>query len=106
MARERSALHGRNVADERDDFEVPPLPAAVPAEATQPLGVAPPRKQAGGWADPKQLPRGANGLPLCRKCGLEIEKGSGRAHLLLGRLRGRVEDPHAAGVRGRTSARA
>ena len=38
----------------------------------------PPRKQAGGWIDPQQLPRGPQGRPLCRKCQTEIPKGSGR----------------------------
>lgn len=43
--------------------------------ASSPL---PPRKQQGGWADPKQLPVGPNGRPRCRKCQGEIAKGSGR----------------------------
>jgi 5-methylcytosine-specific restriction endonuclease McrA len=72
-------LHGRIVADERDDFEVPPSPE-TPAGAELASGVraTPPRKQAGGWADPKQLPLGPSGRPLCRKCSGEIAKGSGR----------------------------
>jgi 5-methylcytosine-specific restriction endonuclease McrA len=54
------------VPDDRDDFEI---------EA--PLS-CPPRRQAGGWVDPKELPRGPQGRPLCRKCQTEIPKGSGR----------------------------
>jgi 5-methylcytosine-specific restriction enzyme A len=38
----------------------------------------PPRRQPGGWANPKQLPVGPMGRPLCRKCNMEIAKGSGR----------------------------
>ena len=58
------------MADERDEFLVEDgamLPASLP-----------PRKQQGGWADPKQLPLGPNGRPLCRRCQSEIVKGSGR----------------------------
>jgi 5-methylcytosine-specific restriction protein A len=67
------------MADERDDFEVPAEPETELAKdsgvrASQP----PPRKQQGGWADPKELPQGPNGRPLCRKCSGEIPKGSGR----------------------------
>jgi 5-methylcytosine-specific restriction protein A len=62
------------VADEHDDFEVPPGDDQ-PASGKQ---IRPPRKQAGGWADPKRLPQGPNGRPLCRKCSGEIPKGSGR----------------------------
>lgn len=51
------------MSDEQDEFDVPALP---------------PRKQAGGWADPKALPLGPNGRPLCRRCQGEIAKGSGR----------------------------
>jgi 5-methylcytosine-specific restriction enzyme A len=71
-------LHGRIVADERDDFEVPHSPETTGAERASGVRATPPRKQAGGWADPKQLPRGPNGRPLCRKCSSEIPKGSGR----------------------------
>jgi 5-methylcytosine-specific restriction endonuclease McrA len=71
-------LHAQTVADERDDFEVPPAPETAGAEPNRGVGATPPRKQAGGWADPKQLPLGPGGRPLCRKCGSEIAKGSGR----------------------------
>lgn len=30
---------------------------------------------AGGWVDPKQLPKGENGRNLCRWCNLEVPKG-------------------------------
>ena len=55
------------------------------ADEQQELAVAgstpsflPPRRAAGGWIDAKQLPRGPNDRPLCRRCCLEIPKGSGR----------------------------
>lgn len=31
------------------------------------------RRQPGGWADPKKLPRGENGRALCRWCGIEVQ---------------------------------
>lgn len=76
MARAGAALHGQNVADEPDDFDVPA--SSTPPAPTSGVQTRPPRKQAGGWADPKQLPLGPNGRPLCRKCSGEILKGSGR----------------------------
>jgi len=61
--------------DERDDFEI----EAYSGSATETSsGACPPRKQVGGWLDPKELPRGPSGRPLCRKCHGEIAKGSGR----------------------------
>jgi 5-methylcytosine-specific restriction enzyme A len=54
------------VSSDQDGFE---LPIAV---------AHPPRRQAGGWVDPKQLPLSPGGRPLCRKCQSEIPKGSGR----------------------------
>ncbi len=69
------------MADERDDFEVgggwSPSPE-TPEQREPGARARPPRKQAGGWADPKQLPQGPNGRPLCRKCAGEIKQGSGR----------------------------
>ncbi len=62
-----------DASDERDDFDVPEEPAAAEAPRARP-----PRKAQGGWADPKQLQRGPNGRPLCRRCSQEIVKGSGR----------------------------
>jgi 5-methylcytosine-specific restriction protein A len=76
LARLRSPLHGQSVADEPEDFDVSAHPSA-PAAASG-VQSRPPRKQAGGWADPKQLPVGPSGRPLCRKCSGEIQKGSGR----------------------------
>lgn len=67
-------MHGLDVAD--DEFEVPPSGAVC--ESSESALARPPRKQAGGWADPKELPRGPNGRPLCRKCQSEIQQGSGR----------------------------
>ena len=67
LARRGPALHGRIVADERDDFEVSDNPEATGAAPASGVGVTPPRKQAGGWADPKQLPRGPNGRPPHRR---------------------------------------
>jgi 5-methylcytosine-specific restriction protein A len=32
----------------------------------------PPRLVAGGWVDPKQLPKGPNGNALCRRCSTEV----------------------------------
>lgn len=63
--------------DEQDEFEVEAAPAAheSPQSEGAPL---PPRKQVGGWADPKELPLGPGGRPLCRRCQLEIPRGSGR----------------------------
>ena len=78
MAQVASALHGRKVADQRDDFEVPPPVEAASSDPNSGARTTPPRKQAGGWADPKQLPLGPNGRPRCRKCSTEIPKGSGR----------------------------
>lgn len=85
------------MADEQDGFLVPAEQAtacstlpedrgrrrakrgSAPASAeTGPVVPHPPRTQPGGWADPKTLPQGENGRPLCRKCGGEIRKGSGR----------------------------
>src|SRR5882672_9214616 len=63
--------------DERDDFEVPAESDAA-TELASGTRATPPRKQQGGWADPKQRPQGPNGRPLCRKCNAEIPKGSGR----------------------------
>jgi 5-methylcytosine-specific restriction endonuclease McrA len=57
------------VAEDREDFDV----EAAPSRAA-----CPPRRQAGGWVDPKQLPRSESGRPLCRRCRIEIQKGSGR----------------------------
>ena len=62
---------------ESDDFEVTDRPAPGENPALRAKTV-PPRKQPGGWADPKQLPRGPSGRPQCRRCQLEIPKGSGR----------------------------
>ena len=36
------------------------------------------RTSRGGWEDPKNLPKGPNGRPLCRQCGQEIPKGRRR----------------------------
>jgi 5-methylcytosine-specific restriction protein A len=58
---------------DEDDFLVEA--AETERRARAPL---PPRKQQGGWADPKALPVGPNGRPLCRKCSAEIARGSGR----------------------------
>ncbi|HTB19848.1 MAG TPA: HNH endonuclease signature motif containing protein [Bryobacteraceae bacterium] len=33
------------------------------------------RTMPGGWADPRNLPKGANGRNLCRWCNLEVPKG-------------------------------
>jgi 5-methylcytosine-specific restriction enzyme A len=33
------------------------------------------RTMPGGWADPKNLPKGPNGRNLCRWCNLEVPKG-------------------------------
>jgi len=67
------------MAEERDDFEVTAEPATELTQADRSTtSPAPPRKQPGGWADPKQLPLGPNGRPLCRRCSAEIAKGSGR----------------------------
>jgi 5-methylcytosine-specific restriction endonuclease McrA len=55
-----------------DDFEVPASEA--PAERA----ARPPRKAAGGWVDPKTLELGPNGRPCCRRCSVEIPRGSGR----------------------------
>jgi len=66
------------VADEHEELELErkiEVEVEEPASATHAL---PPRKQTGGWADPEQLPRGPNGRPLCRRCQVEIVKGSGR----------------------------
>lgn len=75
LARAGAPAQEPDVADERDEFE-------VAAEAAEPSGASlttlPPRKAQGGWADPKALPVGANGRPLCRRCSGEIKKGSGR----------------------------
>lgn len=73
LARRRQRWHQTDVADERDHFEVPPLP-----QTSTGLPPRPPRKQSGGWVDPKQLPLGPSGRPLCRRCSSEIAKGSGR----------------------------
>ncbi|HKY40336.1 MAG TPA: HNH endonuclease signature motif containing protein [Polyangiaceae bacterium] len=62
-----------DASDERDDFDVPEEPAASEAPRARL-----PRKAQGGWADPKELPRGPSGRPLCRRCSQEIVKGSGR----------------------------
>jgi len=56
--------------DDSDDFEVP--------AGTDDKAARPPRKALGGWADPKALPLGPSGRPCCRRCGVEIVKGSGR----------------------------
>ena len=32
----------------------------------------PPRTIAGGWVDPKELPKGPNGNALCRRCSTEV----------------------------------
>ncbi len=61
--------------DERDDFDVE-APATTAPESGE--RARPPRKQAGGWADPQQLARSPNGRPLCRRCSAEIPRGSGR----------------------------
>jgi hypothetical protein len=74
------------VADERDEFEVlpclgtlgNPAPNAAPVASSASQTARPPRKAQGGWADPKALPVGPNNRPLCRRCGGEIAKGSGR----------------------------
>jgi 5-methylcytosine-specific restriction enzyme A len=63
------------VADDSEDFEVEA--ATGPGIASR-VAVHPPRKQAGGFADPKHLPQGPSGRPLCRRCSGEIRKGSGR----------------------------
>jgi 5-methylcytosine-specific restriction enzyme A len=64
---------------ERDDFHVPAEPETEPGSSrAAPERPRPPRKQQGGWAVPKELPLGPGGRPLCRKCGCEIAKGSGR----------------------------
>lgn len=36
------------------------------------------RSMAGGWADADELPKGANGRPLCRWCNLELTEGRRR----------------------------
>lgn len=60
--------------NDSDEFDVQP---GLEPDSTG--GAArPPRKQTGGWVDPKQLPQGANGRPLCRRCEGEIQRGSGR----------------------------
>lgn len=53
---------------ESEDFDVEAASSAA----------RPPRNQAGGWADPQQLPRSPSGRPLCRRCSAEIARGSGR----------------------------
>ena len=53
---------------ERDDFEVPAEPESeLDSSPNAPARPQPPRKQQGGWADPKELPLGPSGRPLCRK---------------------------------------
>ena len=63
------------MADEPEDFAIEPPSGTRTADGP---ALRPPRKQTGGWADPKQLPQGPNGRPLCRRCSAEIRKGSGR----------------------------
>lgn len=63
------------MADEPADFAIEPPSGPETADSRPPR---PPRKQAGGWADPKQLPQSTNGRPLCRRCSGEIRRGSGR----------------------------
>src|SRR5262249_44618163 len=75
LARRARARQCPKMAAERDDeFEVPGSDAPLTSEAS----LRPPRKQQGGWADPKELPHSPSGRPLCRKCSGEIPKGSGR----------------------------
>jgi 5-methylcytosine-specific restriction protein A len=33
------------------------------------------RAQTGGWANPRELPKGPNGRSLCRRCGTEVPRG-------------------------------
>ncbi len=57
----------------KDDLTESALPCLSDAGLARP-----PRRARGGWADPKALPVGPGGHPLCRKCGSELTKGSGR----------------------------
>jgi len=58
------------MTDETAEQEPPHDSAAAKAR--------PPRRAHGGWADVKTLALSPSGRPLCRKCGSEIVKGSGR----------------------------
>jgi len=62
-----------------DDFEFEAeADAAANAGPSSDVRTVPPRKAPGGFVDPRALPRGPNGRPLCRRCSSEIPKGSGR----------------------------